>query len=178
MRHLALSAIGRDRPGIVSGVSADLLAHDVNIEDSQMTILRGYFTLVLVLAAGDELDSESLRAELERTASRLGLDALSLSEIAEAGAAAEPSCIVTVYGVDHPGIVHAVADGLAQRAIDITDLQTRLVAEPGRDGLYAMTLELALPEGFSREQLEELLAAVSDAQGVQVTVRALEQDVL
>ena len=35
MRHLAVSALGRDRPGIVAAVTGTLLAHSVNIEDSQ-----------------------------------------------------------------------------------------------------------------------------------------------
>ena len=178
MRHFALSAIGRDRPGIVAGVTADLLAHAVNVEDSQMSILRGHFTLVLILGAGEELDAKALRARLEETAARLGLDALSLNEIAEVQASAEPSLIVTVYGVDHPGIVHAVAEGLARLSVNITDLQTRLVTEPGREELYAMTLELSLPEGLSQEQFEGVFSAVSREQGVQVTVRELEQDVL
>jgi glycine cleavage system transcriptional repressor len=178
MRHLALSAIGRDRPGIVAGVTADLLAHAVNVEDSQMSILGGHFTLVLILGAGDEVDADALRAQLEQTASRLGLDALSLSEIEEVEASAEPSLIVTVYGVDHPGIVHAVAEGLARLSVNITDLQTRLVTEEGREELYAMTLEVSLPEGLSQEEFEHVFANVSREQGVQVTVRELEQDVL
>ena len=44
MRHYALTAVGRDRPGIVAGITAVLLAHEVNVEDSQMTILREPFT--------------------------------------------------------------------------------------------------------------------------------------
>ena len=178
MRRFALSAIGRDRPGIVAGVSADLLSHAVNIEDSQMSILRGHFTLVLILAGDEALDTGALRSDLERTAARLGLDAWSLSEIADAGAPAEPSCIVTVYGVDHPGIVHAVALALAERAVNITDLQTRLVAEAGADEIYAMTLELSLPEGFAHADLEDAFASVRSEQGVQVSVRELERDVL
>ena len=177
MRHLALSAIGRDRPGIVAGVSGDLLARAVNIEDSQMSILGGHFALVLILAGADDLDTDALRADLERTAARLELDALSLSEIADAGPSAEPSCIVTVYGVDHPGIVHAVAAVLGERGVNITDLQTRLASE-GEGALYAMTLELSLPEGTSQADLEEALARVRGEQGVQVSVRELEQDVL
>jgi glycine cleavage system transcriptional repressor len=178
MRRFALSAIGRDRPGIVAGVTADLLAHAVNIEDSQMSILGGHFTLVLILAGADDLDPGTLRDDLERTAARLALDAFSLNEISAAQAPAQPSCIVTVYGVDHPGIVHGVTRALAERAVNITDLQTRLVTEPGREELYAMTLELSLPTGVAQGELEDLFADVRREQGVQVTVRELEPDVL
>jgi glycine cleavage system transcriptional repressor len=178
MRRFALSAIGSDRPGIVAGVTADLLAHALNIEDSQMSILRGHFTLVLILAADDRVDTDALRGDLERTAAVLGLDAWSLSEIADAAAPAEPSCIVTVYGVDHPGIVHAVAGALAERGVNITDLQTRLVSEPGSGEIYAMALELSLPAGFSQSELEDVFAGVRSEQGVQVSVRELDRDLL
>jgi glycine cleavage system transcriptional repressor len=177
VRRFALSAIGRDRPGIVADLTRDLLAHSLNIEDSQMSILAGHFTVVLILAASDDLDADALRAQLQRTASAGGLDALSLNEIAEAQRAAEPSCIVTLYGADHPGIVHAIANALAQRQINITDMQARLVSED-RTELYAVMLEVSLPPGVTRDELERIFATVRDEQGVHVSVRELEPDVL
>jgi glycine cleavage system transcriptional repressor len=179
MPHLALSAIGRDRPGIVATVSRVLLEHGVNVEDSQMTILRGHFTIVLVLSAPDGLDRAALEADLESARAELGLGALSLSEIAEATAGhADPSHILTVYGVDHPGIVHAVSSALAERSVNITDLNTRLVEEEGGEPLYAMMIEVALPAGMEAAQLEQALEGPRREQGVEVTVRALEEDVL
>jgi glycine cleavage system transcriptional repressor len=180
VRRFALSAIGRDRPGIVAAVTADLLAHGLNIEDSQMSIMQGHFTIVLIVACAEDLDAPALRADLASSAERLELDALSLNEISERQdpAPSEPSCIVTVYGADHPGIVHAVAAALAERRVNITDLQTRLVCEPGSNGLYAMMLELSLPEGLSQGRLEEIFENVRSEQGVEVTVRELERDVL
>jgi glycine cleavage system transcriptional repressor len=180
VRHFAISAIGRDRPGIVSAVTRTLLEHGVNIEDSQSTILRGHFTMTLIVAGGDELDPAGLRADLERTASELRLEALTLSEVEDAEPArpTEPSHIVTVYGVDHPGIVHSVASALAGCQVNITDLNTRLVGDPDREDLYAMMLEIALPEGLTADRLESLLEATRREQGVEVTIRELEQDAL
>ena len=74
MEHLALSAIGRDRPGIVAAVTRVLLDHGVNVEDSQMTILRGHFTMTLILGVPDEADrapsSRSWRPSAPGSASR------------------------------------------------------------------------------------------------------------
>jgi glycine cleavage system transcriptional repressor len=180
MPRFALSLIGRDRPGIVAGVSSDLLSFGLNIEDSQMSILQGRFTTVLVVSGGEDVDVPALRTALQATAEGLGLDALSLSELSEAesGPLSEPSVIVTVYGADHPGIVHAVATMLAQHSINITDMQTRLVAEAGGDEIYAMMLELSLPDGLDQTHLEQLFRRVRSDQGVQVSVRELDRDVL
>jgi glycine cleavage system transcriptional repressor len=177
MTQLALSAIGRDRPGIVAEVTHALLGHSLNITDSQMAVLGGRFTMMLIVDAPDGTDLDAVHEELERARERLGLDALALSPLADAEEGAPvsaPSHIVTVYGVDHPGIVHAVSARLAAKAVNVTDLETRLVG----DALYAMVLEVALPLDVDPEALGAMLAEVGAEQGVEVTVRPLEADVM
>jgi glycine cleavage system transcriptional repressor len=177
MTQLALSAIGRDRPGIVAEVTRALLGHSLNITDSQMAVLGGRFTMMLIVDAPDGTDLDAVREELARTRDLLSLDAVSLSPLAERGEAqapSRPSHIVTVYGVDHPGIVHAVSARLASRGVNVTDLETRLAGEE----LYAMVLEIALPAELDPEALASMLAEVSAEQGVEVTVRPLEADVM
>ena len=171
MRHFALSAVGRDRPGIVAAMSEVLLRHSANIEDSQMSILRGHFAMMLVVAMPEDADAAIVREELAEAGNRLELEAVGFSPLADVDPAAEPepSHVVTVYGVDHPGIVHAVTSALAQRGVDITDLTTRVLSE----GIYALMMEVSVPPGTEIE-----LEAVAQEQGVDVTVRPLESDVL
>ena len=90
----------------------------------------------------------------------------------------EPSHIVSVYGADHPGIVNAVASALGERGISITDLTTRLAGEQTGEPLYAMMLEIALPDGVDQAELEQALGGVGSGQAVEVTIRELEQDTL
>jgi glycine cleavage system transcriptional repressor len=180
MRHFGAAIVGRDRPGIVAGVTLVLLEHGVNLEDSQMTILRGHFTMMLVLAAPDAVDGDALRDGLERLVEELRLEWVSLQEVPEieAGADALPTHIVSVYGVDHPGIVHAVAAALARRSVNITDLQARVAGEASGQPLYSMVLEVALQEGLGEDELRAALEAAGGEQGVEVSVRPLEPDVL
>jgi glycine cleavage system transcriptional repressor len=187
MSHLALAAIGRDRPGIVATLSRVLYEHGVNVEDSQMTILRGHFTVMLVLAAPAGLDEGRLRSDLDSARGELELEALSLSAIAEPTGdegPADPSHVVTVYGIDHPGILHAVSAALAGAGVNITDLNTRLIEEepddaeqPG-ESIYVMLMEVALPGELAPEELEGLLERTGRDEGVEVSVRPLEPDVL
>ena len=172
-RH-ALLAIGRDRPGIVAAVTGVLLRHDVNVEDSQMTILRGHFTMMLVLAVPDSAEIGALSREL---AELEALEGLSLGAVEDTRPGPEPSHIVTVYGADHMGIVHAVSSALAERQIDITDLNSRLLEEEGTP-LYVLMLEVALPPGGSPDELGSGLAEVGGHEGVQVTLRELDRDEL
>ena len=173
MRHLALSALGQDRPGIVAGVTAALLRHELNVEDSQMTILRGHFAMVLVVSGPDSLDTDRLRGDLEDVGLELGLEAVSLAEVADAAATqSEPSHIVTVYGADHPGILHAAARAVADEGANITDLNTRL-SEEGDAALYVLMMEVAASDDRV-DALREGLEQVGREQGVEVTLRELE----
>jgi glycine cleavage system transcriptional repressor len=174
MPQLALSAIGRDRPGIVAEVTRALLGHSLNITHSRMGVLGGRFSMMLIVAAPEGTDLDAVREELARTSDRLALDAYSLSELGAAAdaAPAEPSHVVTVHGVDHPGIVHALAARLAARDVNVYDMTTGL-ADTG--GLHAMVLEVALPAGLDPEALGAMLAEVGAEQGVEVTVRPLER---
>jgi glycine cleavage system transcriptional repressor len=176
MRHFALSAVGRDRPGIVAAMSEVLLRHGANIEDSQMSILRGHFAMMLVVAVPDDRDATVLREELTEAGRALELEAVALSELADVDPASEPvpSHVVTVYGVDHPGIVHAVTAGLAARQIDITDLTTRIVGEDA-EPIYALMMEVAVPAG---EDVDAVLESVAAEQNVDATVRQLEDEAL
>jgi glycine cleavage system transcriptional repressor len=186
VRHFAVAAIGRDRPGIVAAVTHNLLDHELNVEDSQMTILGGHFTTMMIVSGGDGIDLGALRADLGATGRELNLEAISVEEVAEAARAMSvPTHIVTVYGVDHPGIVHAVSAALAQLEVNITDLNTRLVVDEkrvtrangdGGEDLYAMMLEVVLPEGLTVKGLESMLEATRRDQGVEITIRELEQD--
>jgi len=180
VRHFAVTAIGRDRPGIVAAVSSVLLEHEGNVEDSQMKILRGRFTIMLIVSTADDIDVSRLEADLERVGEELGLDAVALSEVSdvEPGTEAIPSHVVSVYGVDHPGIVHAVTSALADRGVNIVDLTTRLVGDEEGEPLYAMMMEVTLPAEQSAEAVEQSLRAVREEQGVDLTIRPLEQDVL
>ncbi len=179
MARFGLSAIGRDRPGIVAGISRVLADHGVNIEDSQMTILSGHFTMTLIVAPPADSDVEALRAALETAGRELGLEAVWLGEVEEgAPRTGEPTHMLSVYGADHPGIVSAVSAALAEHEVNVTDLETRLVGEGGDQPLYVMLIEVALPPTLEPAALEDALGAVGREQGVDVTLRPLEQDVL
>lgn len=170
--------MGRDRPGIVAAITAVLLDHEVNVEDSQMTILRGHFTMMLIVAATDEADVEGLAADLQAAGRELDLELLTIAGVddLEAESDAGPSHVVTVYGVDHPGIVHAASAALAEHDITITDLTTRLVGDESQP-LYALMMEVAIPASAVPD-VSDALAAVGAAQGVEVSVRPLESDAL
>jgi glycine cleavage system transcriptional repressor len=167
MPTLAISAVGLDRPGIIAGVAERLAAHGANITDSRMAILRGHFAMTLIVEGAER---DALASDLEQLPV---LETWSVTEVAEAAAnpRSEPNAVVSVHGVDHPGIVAAVTRVLAGAGVNVCDLQTRLVRD-----LYVMIMDVAVPPGA--EDLDARLQAVAAEQAVAITLRPVDPDVL
>jgi glycine cleavage system transcriptional repressor len=162
-----LTAIGRDKPGIVARIAGVLLQHGLNIEDSQMRILGGRFAMMLLLRGN--ASEEALYKDLLATGRELGLDYIYVHPISDAEAVPpQPTHTLSVYGGDHPGIVAAVSDALARHGVNITDLETRLAGD-----VYVMLLEVVIPPGVD---VNDAIAEVGREQGVDVSLRELEQD--
>jgi glycine cleavage system transcriptional repressor len=176
--HFAVSAVGVDRPGIVAAVTGTLVGLGCNLEDTSMTILRGHFAMMLIVAAPAGVDAAALEAALAGPAARLDL-VLAVREIDDTVPASPPGrpYTVSVYGADRPGIVHRVASLLAERQVNIVDLDTRVIGEPGPP-VYAMLLDVTVPEGVDAAELESALAALAGELGVECSVHPAEADIL
>ena len=119
----------RPRPARASSpaISGVLLELGGNIDDSQMSILHGHFAVMLIVSVPDAVGrGASSRGRLEEVRPRgSGSRRLAVSELDELAGGSAPTHVLTVYGADHPGIVHAVSAALAERGVNITDLRTR-----------------------------------------------------
>jgi glycine cleavage system transcriptional repressor len=173
--EFAVTAIGRDRPGIVAAVSRALLELEGNIEDSQMSILRGHFAVMLIVSVPDQVSGEELAAQLGPVRDELGLEAITFNPIGDLELPIEPAThMLTVSGADHPGIVSAISSTLAELGVNITDLETRLSGlEHGP--LYTMMMELALGDA-DPEAVETEVRNVAEREQVEVSLRALGPD--
>jgi len=176
VRRFAVSAIGPDRPGIVAGLSRVLFDHAINVEELHMTIVRGQFTTMFVVTADDDLDAVSARTDLEAAAHLVGLDAVSFSEVGLDHHAGDMAThIVTVEGIDHPGVLHSVSDALAIHAVNIVALHNRPPGESasGAERRAVLVLDIALPSGMSIDALEALLGPTRKEQDVDIDIRRI-----
>ena len=178
MTHFAVTAVGADRPGIVAAVTRAFVDHGCNIEDSSMTILRGQFAMMLVVDAPAGVGAPELKDALAAPAADLDL-VVTVRPAAEVEALLPEAAAwtVSVHGADHPGIVHGVASLLAERSVNIVDLSTRVVGDPG-NALYTMVLDVTLPPGADPAELEQDLEAKAAELGVTCRLHPSEADIL
>ena len=177
MAHFAVTAVGADRPGIVAAVTRSFVDLGCNLEDSSMTILRGQFAMMLVVDAPAGIGPDDLEAALAGPARELDLVVTVRPADVDRGDGDGSTWTVSVYGADHPGIVHGVAALLARLDVNIVDLSTRVVG-PVEAPAYTMVLEVALPPAADSRELQRQLDAVAATLGVTCRLHPSEADIL
>ena len=176
MREIAVTAMGADRPGIVAALTGGLLDLGGNLEDVRAAILGGSFAIVLLVSVPDDLDAAAVEATLRPEADRLGMG-LWVGDAPPPAIAGDEveRCVVSVYGIDRPGIVHAMARALADQGANIRDLSSRAVGTPP---IYTLAVEADLPAGLTPDGLRDRLRDVADRNRVELSVTAWDEDLL
>lgn len=178
MAHFAVSAVGSDRPGIVAAVTKVLVDHDCNLEDTSMSILRGHFAMMLVVAGPPTLRASALEQSL--TQSTGGFDLVVAVREIDDDVPASPegdAWTVAVYGADRPGIVHSITALLAELGVNVVDLTTRVIGDADRP-VYAMVLEVTFPAGVVASDVASRLDAAAGDLGVECSLHPSEADIL
>ena len=178
MSHVAITAVGADRPGIVAAVTGVLVERGCNLEDTSMSILRGHFAMMLLVAIPDGETPDSLDAALAPVADPLDLvvTVRQIDDDVPASPEGEP-WTVSVYGADRPGIVHGIARALAEAEVNVVDLSTRVIGEEEHP-VYAMVMEVTLPAGLDGDELRSRLGGVAGDLGVEFAVHPSDADIL
>ena len=165
-RWFALSAIGRDRPGIVADLAELIYECDCNLEDSSMTILGSEFAVLLLLSCEGEdverrLTAGCKRLEWERRLTVFFRPLEGDGPPRPAGVPGSPmECAVT--GVDKAGIVARVARVLAGHGVNITALNTQSRPEPETGTpIYTMRIQMTVPRAVDRQALRAELERVA-----------------
>ena len=167
MREIAITAVGSDRPGIVSALTGALLELGGNLADARAALLRGSFAMVLVVSVPDGIDEDAVRDALQPTADELGLGIWlgNAEPVAEQGGG--EGCVISVYGADRPGIVNAFSRALAERGANIVDLSSKLVGKPP---IYVLGIAATLPAELDPETLRAELTSLAGLTGVECSL--------
>lgn len=171
---LIITAVGPDKPGMAHAVAQILFESGCNIEDTTMTRLSGQFSMILVVEPPAEASLEQLTQRMEQLRSSHGLvvDLTPVDESDEPESDA-PRYLLTAYGPEKTGLLAHLTGVLADKSVNVTDVQTR-VASGGT--VYIMLLEVELPADVEPTLLEaELQRGATD---LQISLRAIEEDTL
>lgn len=172
-QYIVLTAVGQDRPGIVNDVSKTILDSGGSITDSRMTVLGGEFAL-LMLVTGNDIAIESMENELRSVQEKYGLEVLfKRTEPKEQVSACVPYH-VTVIAMDHPGIVHEVADYFASRSINIEEMDTSSYAAPHTGTqMFSLEMNVSIPSDLSIAELRDEFTAFCNELNLDASISAV-----
>lgn len=159
---LVISALGADRPGIVDELSNIIYNHDLNIEDSRMTVLGGEFA-ILLLVSGKLTSLDALQSELTEIEQALQMSLLvkptTKSDITDN---AIPYS-VKVAALDYPGIVSNITNFFSSRHINIVNLETESYSAPHTGSpMFALDMTIGVPADTNIAQLRETFMDACD----------------
>lgn len=156
--YLVLTAVGPDRPGLVSEISSMVMSAGANLEDSRMAILGGEFAL-LVLVSGNEQATKAVASRSETLGPKLGLRLLTKPTTSRQVARDFLPCEIRVTGVDRPGIVQRVTGLLAGRGVNVASFESRLEFAPeSGTPMFILEASLQVPSALAVEDLRRELS--------------------
>jgi glycine cleavage system transcriptional repressor len=156
--YYALAFICEDRPGIVMEVSHILLNNNFNIEDSSSTLLEGIFSMILIVSHDMLLSPLQIKKAFAPLVKKLKLS-LSVRRIngvkREIIDNSKSTYIISINGSDKPGIVYNITRFLADKNINIIDLQTKVSGDEANP-IYLMILEVMSPPSLDQNWEDEI----------------------
>lgn len=169
--QFVISIMSRDRVGIVREVAGCISSLNGNIADLSQTVLRGYFTMILLATFPAGVSGEKIKRRL-RTLNTEDKFPLEFTIFPAADAATEERVaqeniyMLTASGPDRIGFVAAVATFCADNAINILDLATLV-----NEGEYVMVLQVDLSRAAALNTIQRKLQAFSAESGIHIVLQ-------
>jgi len=169
-----VSAVGRDRPGIVADLAQLVFDCEANLEDSRMTLLGNEFAAIL-LCSGQAADLEQ---RLGKGARRLEWEnrlTVFIRPLEGEPRPAVPAPGMRLYaietqGMDRAGIVAGICRTLADFHVNIADLHSSTLPSPSGAALYRMNVLAEVPESLDPARLAKALEERGTQLGVDVSL--------
>ncbi len=171
--QLVITALGRDRPGIVDALGEALASRRLNIADSRMSVLGGEFAMML-LVSGESAAIDDFLAELPALEDSLDMQLLARTTRPQATPTALVPCRVEVVAMDHPGIVHELARFFSSRNINIVELETESqpAAHTGTP-MFSMRMVIGVPADQPIGRLREEFLATCEEHNLDANMTAM-----
>jgi glycine cleavage system transcriptional repressor len=147
--YLVISAIGANRSGLVQQFSKAIKDCGANIVDSRMAVMGNEFAVVMLL--GGTWDAiAKIENAIPRLKENLDLTLISKRTEARKQTGNLMPYAVEVVAIDHPGIVHDIAQFFSSRDINIEDMYTgSYAAAHTGTPMFSLHITISIPTNAS-----------------------------
>lgn len=165
---LLLTAVGTDRTGLVESLAQRIAAVGGNWEESRLARLGGQFAGI-VLVTIDDAKTDALIAKLRELESA-GLQVTSRVVPATATVPTGTRVRLTVTGNDRAGIVRDVSRVLADRAVNVEELESSVGSAPmSGEAMFVARARLLVPPSLELATLRTALESLGNELMVDLT---------
>ncbi|MCB1703300.1 MAG: amino acid-binding protein [Halioglobus sp.] len=164
--------IGDDRPGLVEQLSAVIEKNQGSWQESKLSQLGGKFAgLILVSLPAD--GGPSLEADLSALAASGISVRVTPTETTACAPSAEPApgrnITLTVLGPDRNGIVKEISTALAQRQINVLEMDTLVQSAPmSAEMIFQARIDAWIPEDSDIDELRANLDQIADSMTLEI----------
>jgi phosphoserine phosphatase len=164
-----VTVLGRDREGLVSGITNLLAEKSINIIDIEQSVIHGLFSMFMLVDLGKaKLTPTKLTDKLSKYAKKqdIAINVVPYAEYADGHDDGEKNIQkITIFGRDRPGIVAAVSHSLFK--IDLNIERIKMIA---RGELLAMELSVD-SKNVPLAELRKLMEKTGEQIGVDIIVQ-------
>lgn len=172
--HLVISALGKDRPGIVNQLSRAIYELECNITDSRMTVLGGEFA-ILLLVTGPWNRLAKLEDQVPDLQERLDLTITTKRTEERAGNANLLPYGVDVVSLDHPGIVYSLASFFSEKNINIEDMTTSCYAAAHTGTpMFSVRMSIGIPADIHIAALRDEFMDFCDSMNIDAVLEPIK----
>ena len=170
MNNLIISAVGSDRPGIVSEISRVITSHGGNVEESRMSRLGSDFAIIMLVSVVPDW-VESLEVALQ------SIDELTIiskpTKMVEERDGLQFQ--IDLNGADNEGIVKVLSKYLAGKSINILEMETHISNAPVTGTpLFNLRAITAIPQSLNIMDIQSDLDQIAQKLGVEIIVNQSE----
>lgn len=159
--------IGDDRPGLVESLSRVIESNRGSWLESRLSQLGGKFAgLVLVTLPGE--NGAALEAELKEL-STAGLSVRVTPAAAIPGSKRGRCITLTVIGPDRLGIVREISRALAQREVNVVEMDSEVTSAPmSAESLFSARIDAEIPAHLDLDDLEDSLEEIANQMTLEI----------
>ena len=168
MRSIIISAIGTDRPGIISELSGIITTHGGNVEESRMSRLGSDFAIIMLVSVSTDWE-ESLEVALQ-SINDLTIST-KLTQIQEIGD--NKKYKIGLNGADNEGIVKVLSKYLAEKSINVLEMETHISHAPiSGTPLFNLNASVSVPNDVEETVIQSDLSQIAQKLGVEIQLNS------
>lgn len=157
--RIVLTAIAKDRPGVVESLADVIARHSGNWVDSSMANLGGEFAGIVMVEI-DAGKTDVLKKDLKGLKDE-GIDVTVHATVA-AEVASGREARLELTGLDHPGIVLEITRTLARHRVNIDEFNTSVSrGSMGAEPMFSAEANIVLPPDVDTDTLREALEHIA-----------------